>query len=88
MWKQKQYSEQNDKIAFNTLDYITIYHTYWLLYCKRHIQMMSNDSTINVKTKAIKWTKWQDCIQYTRLHYNISHLPIIIMLQKTHSDDE
>ena len=28
-----------------------IYHTYLLLYCKGHIQMMSIDSTINVETK-------------------------------------
>ena len=38
--------------TFNTLrTYITIYHTYWLLYCKRHIQMTSNENTINVGTK-------------------------------------
>ena len=52
MQKQKQQSEQNDKIPSNTIRiYITIYHTYRLLYCKEHIQMMSNDSTINVETK-------------------------------------
>ena len=40
------------KNCFNTLRiYITIYHTYPLLYCKEHIQMTSNDSIINVKTK-------------------------------------
>ena len=37
MWKQ-QWSEQNHKIAFNTLKiYITIHHTYNLLYYKGHI---------------------------------------------------
>ena len=47
MWKQKkkQPSEQNDKIAFNILRiYITIYHTYQLLYCKGHIQMRNNNN--------------------------------------------
>ena len=48
--KQKQYSEQNDKIAFDTHRiYITIYHNYWLLYCKKHIKMASNDNTIKVE---------------------------------------
>ena len=50
--KKKQPSEQNDKIAFNILRiYITIYHTYQLLYCKGHIQMRNNNRTINVETK-------------------------------------
>ena len=31
--------------------YITIHHTYQLLYCKGHIQLKSNDSIINVVTK-------------------------------------
>ena len=45
-------SKENDKIIFNTLRiYITICHTYLLLYCKGHIQMVSNDRTINVETK-------------------------------------
>ena len=44
--------KENDKIAFNTIRIcITIYNTYILLYCKRHIQMRSNDSIINVETK-------------------------------------
>ena len=48
----KSENEENDKIAFNTLRiYITIYHIYLLLYCTGHIQMRSNDSTINVETK-------------------------------------
>ena len=52
MWKQKQQSKQNYKISFNTLRiYITVYHTYPLLYCKGHMQIMGNDSTINVETK-------------------------------------
>ena len=47
----RKYSEQNDKITFNTLRiYIEIYYTYQLLYCKRLIERMSNDSIINVET--------------------------------------
>ena len=39
-------------MIFNTLRiYITIYHTYQVLYCKGHIQMTSNKSIINVETK-------------------------------------
>ena len=39
-------------VAFNTLRmYITIYHTYRLLYCKEHIQITGNYSTINLKNK-------------------------------------
>ena len=34
--------------------YITIYHTYKLLNFKGYIQMMSNESTINVETKTIE----------------------------------
>ena len=46
---------KKDKITFNTLRvYITTYHTYQLLYCKGHIQMISNDSIINVETKTIE----------------------------------
>ena len=37
---------------FNTLtNYTTLYHTYQLLYCKEHIQITSNHSNVNVKTK-------------------------------------
>ena len=44
--------KQNDKIAFNILRiYITIYHTYQLLYCKGYNQMRNNNRTINVETK-------------------------------------
>ena len=40
----------NNKIAFNTYRiYATIYYTYLLLYCKGHIQIISNESTTNVK---------------------------------------
>ena len=47
----KTIGEQNGKIAFNTLGiYITIYHTYLLLYRKGHNSMISNNSTINVDT--------------------------------------
>ena len=60
--------------------YVTIYHTYQLLYYKVHIQMTSNDSIINEETKNNKVSKT------TKLHsiqlvfpYNISHLPPIIL---------
>ena len=53
MWKQKNREKKNYKIAFNTLGiYITICHTYPLLYHKGHIQMRSNDSNINVEIKS------------------------------------
>ena len=43
-------SKQNDNIKFNTLtNYTTLYHTYRLLHCKRHIQLTSNHSNINVE---------------------------------------
>ena len=64
-------SKENDKIAFNTLRiYITIYHTYQLLYCKGHIQMMSNDSTINVERKNNRVNK------ITKLH--LIHLELTL----------
>ena len=51
------------KIASNTIRInITIYHTYQLLYCKGHIQMMSNDRTMNMKTKNNRMKKM------TKLH--------------------
>ena len=53
MWKQKkQQSKQNDNIEFDTLrNYTTLYYTYQLLYCKRHIQITSNHSNVNVETE-------------------------------------
>ena len=55
---KKQQSEQSDKFPFNTIRiYITIYHTYLLIYCKRHIQMRSNDSIINVEIKNNRVSK-------------------------------
>ena len=63
MWKQKIIEWTNDKIAFITFRiYITIYHTYFLLYCKGYIQMMSNDSNKNVEKKK------QYSEQMTKLH--------------------
>ena len=50
MWKK------SDRVTkwqncINTLRiYITIYHTYLLLHCKGHNQMISNNRTINVET--------------------------------------
>ena len=37
--------------------FIAIYHSYQLLYCKEHIQMMSSDSVIHVETKAVERRK-------------------------------
>ena len=53
MWKKKkQKSKENDNFEFNTLrNYITLYHTYRLLYCKGHIQITSDHSNVNVETK-------------------------------------
>ena len=69
-------------MTFNTLRIdITIYHTYMLLNCKGHIQMMSNDSTINMKTKNNRINKIikLHLIHLDYLHYNISHLPTFIL---------
>ena len=54
MWKQekKHWSKQNDNIEFNTLRYhATLYHTYHLLYCKGHIEIISNHSNVNMETE-------------------------------------
>ena len=57
--------------------FIAIYHSYQLLYCEGHIQMMSSDSIIHVETKAVER---QNCIQYTKsLHCNIYHLQTVIL---------
>ena len=58
--------KQNNKIAFNTYRfYITICHTYFLLDCKEHIQIMSNNSTINVERKNNKVNKMTKLDPYT-----------------------
>ena len=53
MWKQKkQQSKYNDNIKFKSLRIILhLYHTYLLLYCKEHIQIMNNHSNVNVETE-------------------------------------
>ena len=52
---KKQLSKQNDNIEFNTLrNYIILYHTYRLLYCKGHIQITSNHSNGNAETDKIE----------------------------------
>ena len=52
-----------EKIAFNKSRInILIYHTYLLLYCKKDIQMTSNDSIIIVETKNNRENKM------TKLH--------------------
>ena len=38
------------KLHLIHLEYVTIYHTYPLLYYKGHIQITSNGSNINVET--------------------------------------
>ena len=39
-------------MLYNCIKIQTIfYHTYWLLFCKGHIEITSNDSTISVETK-------------------------------------
>ena len=54
--------------------YITIYHTYWLLYCTEHIKMMSNDSTINVGTKDNRVNKMKKIAFNTlRIYIKIYH---------------
>ena len=49
------------------MTYITLYHTYWLLYYKEHIQMISNHTTINV----VKKTKGKQNV-------NIVHMNMVI----------
>ena len=49
-----------NKDAMNTLrNYTRLYHTHLLLFCKRHIQMVSNHSTINVETKRPQRTNYK-----------------------------
>ena len=61
----------------NGLNYIqytkSLHHTYRLLYCKGHIGMITNDSTINVisrNNRVNKMTKLH-LIHLEFLHYNI-----------------
>ena len=43
---------KNVNITFNTLrTYTTLYHTYFLLYCKGHIQMTRDHTIIEVETE-------------------------------------
>ena len=52
--KQKKYNRVN-KIEFNTLrNYTTLYHTYYILYCKGHIQKTSICNVIVEKEKTIE----------------------------------
>ena len=49
--KKKQENKQNDNTALLTLrSYDILYHTYFLLICKGHVQMTSQHITINVET--------------------------------------
>ena len=80
MQKQKQQSKQN---VFNiTRIYITIYYTYPLLYCNEHIQMTSNDSTINVETK--KQNEQNDKIEFI----TIRTLTDYYIVQDIHLNDK
>ena len=57
---------------------MTLYHTYPLLNCKGHIQLISNYSTIDVEKENNRANKYQVHIQYTEnLYYIIGHLPAI-----------
>ena len=50
--ENKKKSKQNENFAFIAHRfYTTFYHTYPLLQCKEHIQITSNNRTINVDTK-------------------------------------
>ena len=47
--KKKTIEYKNVNITINTLrTYLTLYHTYFLLNCRGHIQMISNYSAIDV----------------------------------------
>ena len=46
---------KNVNVKFNALKiYTTLYHAYKVLYCKGHIQMITNHSTIDVEIKPLK----------------------------------
>ena len=70
---------------------MTVYHIYLLLYGKRHIQMMSNDRTINVETNKI-CSKENDKIAFNtlRIYITIYHTYNILYckehIQKTCND--
>ena len=62
--KKENNKVKNVNITFNTLrTYITLYHTYWLLNCKGHIQMTSNYSTNDVEKENNRLRKCQHHIQ-------------------------
>ena len=85
MWKQKKQSKQNDNIKFNTLrNYTTLYHTYPLLYCKEHIEMTSNHSIVNVKTKK-QQSKQNDNIKFNKLrNYTTLYHTYLLLYCKEH----
>ena len=73
---KKKYSEQNDEIVFSIFRiYNTIYHTYLLLYCKGHIQMTCNDSTINVETKSDRVNKITK-LHLIHLEFTLQHITL------------
>ena len=50
MCKKKTIEQKNVNIKFNILRIHALKNpTYWLLYCKGHIQIANNHSTINVE---------------------------------------
>ena len=61
-WKvitAKVNAETNNNIVnkfttMKSMHYSASYHTYQLLYCKKHIQMISNHSNVNVKIEKNK----------------------------------
>ena len=68
--------KKNDNIEFNTFkNYTTLYHTYQLLYCKRHIQITSNHSNVNVETEKNNRVNKMITLNssHLELYYIISH---------------
>ena len=76
-------------LNWNTLRiYITLYHTWFLLYCKWHNQMTSSHSIINMETKSNlvnKWKHWIEIHLEFLLHYITLTDYYIVMTQ---SDDK
>ena len=69
-------SPQNDKIAINTLKiYNTLYIAYFLLYCKGHIQITSNDKKLIVVTKNSR-VNIMTKLHSTDLNFTINYISL------------
>ena len=55
------------------MTYITLYHTYWLLKCKGHIQITSNYSTIDVE-------KENNRVKNVNIKFNTLRIYILLYL--------